>query len=92
MMDQQQARAIFDDFLSDQQEASGHNLAAIDSITEQLSVGWAFYYQSTKYIESGEMSDMLVGQGPVVILNNGTVLEGGSADADGNAVVERYAS
>ena len=58
----------------------GLPLAAVKSAALRLSQGWAFSYQSRSYVESGDFRESLVGHGPVVILDDGRVLEGGSLD------------
>ena len=52
----------------------------MESSTEEFSSCFVFYYQSTKYIESGSFKDMYVGQGPVIVCKStGNIFETGSA-------------
>ena len=48
--------------------------------TEEFSSCFVFYFQSTKYTESGDLGDMYVGQGPVIVCKTtGRIFETGSA-------------
>ncbi|MDP3401749.1 MAG: YrhB domain-containing protein [Brevundimonas sp.] len=75
------ARA-FDSFLRTKEKEIGRPLAAAIAQPKRLSAGWAFYYQSREYVETGALEAMLVGNGPVVIRDDGHVIEGGSLDHD----------
>ena len=35
--------------------------------TEEFDVGWVFYYQSARFIETGDLNEMLVGGAPLFI-------------------------
>jgi hypothetical protein len=51
-----------------------------DDYTQEKSYGWVFFYQSKRYIETGDPSTMLAGNGPVVVLrDDGSVHLLGSA-------------
>lgn len=41
--------------------------ALIDDATTEFAKCFVFYYQSKDYIESNKLSDMLVGQGPILV-------------------------
>ena len=57
-------------------------IAIIDSETVEKPYGWIFFYNSRRYVESGELVYALVGQGPVVVVaETGEVIELGSAYA-----------
>jgi Immunity protein 35 len=42
----------------------------IESATQEHEVGWFFYYQSKRFLESGELSEALVGNAPLFIREN----------------------
>jgi hypothetical protein len=88
-MDLEAASQIFDGFLARKQDELGIPLAAVRRPPERLSRGWAFYYQSRAYVETGEFESALVGQGPVVIRDDGRIIEGGSLDIDPEALLAR---
>jgi hypothetical protein len=39
----------------------------IDELTREVDVGWVFFYQSKEYLETGNLSDCLVGNAPLVV-------------------------
>lgn len=43
--------------------------------------GWCFYWNTQKSVETGRAEDRLVGQGPTIVLADGRLFAGGSADA-----------
>lgn len=43
----------------------------IDSKIERFDAGWVFYYQSPRYIQTGNFSEMLVGNAPLFVPRNG---------------------
>jgi hypothetical protein len=79
----------FASFLSAKENAVGEPLSAVLAQPERLSAGWAFYYQSREYVETGAPETMLVGHGPVVIKDDGRVIEGGSLDRDPERMLTR---
>jgi len=79
----------FATFLSHKERELGELLCATSEIPERLSAGWAFYYQSRSYVETKELSKMLVGHGPVVITDEGEIIEGGSLFRDPETLLRR---
>ncbi|MGW4441064.1 YrhB domain-containing protein [Streptomyces sp. NPDC004596] len=68
MIRAEQAREIFDAFLA---QATPYPLepgvtAAFISVQEHR-FGWEFWYQSSKYVQTGNPRDMWIGTGPVVV-------------------------
>jgi ribosomal protein L7/L12 len=54
--------------------------ALMEESTQEFDFGWAFFYQSKKYIESRDFKDMYVGQGPVIVdKHSGEFFETGSS-------------
>jgi hypothetical protein len=86
-MDEEQALVAFEAFLAVKQQQMGVALARVPRGSERLSRGWAFYYQSREYIETDNHDFMLVGHGPVVVLDDGGIIEGGSLDRDPEALL-----
>ncbi|MDH7975947.1 hypothetical protein QH494_27525 [Sphingomonas sp. AR_OL41] len=94
-MDKAAARRIFDSFLEQKEKAIGQPLACFDDNVERIGGGWAFRYQGRAWVETRNMDDLsgfLVGHGPVVVLDTGEVLEGGSLDRDPNEIVRRHSA
>jgi len=79
----------FASFLIAKENAVGEPLSVVLAQPERLSAGWAFYYQSRKYVETGAPETMLVGHGPVVIKDDGRLIEGGSLDRDPEEMLTR---
>lgn len=79
----------FASFLSTKEKAVGEPLSAVLAQPARLSAGWAFYYQSREYVETGTLETMLVGHGPVVVKDDGRVIEGGSLDRDPEQMLTR---
>jgi len=79
----------FASFLRAKEKEIGRPLAAVIAQPKRLSAGWAFYYQSREYVETGAFQAMLVGHGPVVIKDDGRVIEGGSLDHDPEQMLTR---
>ncbi|MFD1788376.1 YrhB domain-containing protein [Sphingomonas floccifaciens] len=79
----------FDAFLSVKELEVGEPLSALPAEPSRLSAGWAFFYQSRAYVETGAFEKMLVGHGPVVITDDGRIIEGGSLDGDPEEMLRR---
>ena len=89
-MDEAEAQAIFNRFLASKTDEVGIALAVTPKGTQRLANGWAFTYQSRSFIETGDFSQMLVGQGPVIVLDDGRIAEGGSLDTTPQDVLRRH--
>ncbi|NVN01968.1 MULTISPECIES: YrhB domain-containing protein [Asaia] len=61
MIDFDAARGKIETYLN----KSGVDLAI--SRSGSFSDGWYFFYQSKKYLESGDLSDLLLGMGPIIV-------------------------
>ena len=88
-MNEDTATEIFTAFLMRKQLEIGEELGRVPVPAERLSAGWAFRYQSRAYLETRNFSDQLVGQGPVVIRDDGTIIEGGSLDWEPEKLLSR---
>jgi hypothetical protein len=86
-MDLPRARKAFEAYLRQHEAESGVDLAE-SCPAERLSAGWAFNYQSRAYVESQAFEDLLVGQGPVVIADDGRLIAGGSLDYDAEDLLQ----
>ena len=47
--------------------AGGCRLAIVDEATIEGDFGWAFFYESQEYQETGDLRDMLAGNAPILI-------------------------
>jgi immunity protein 35 of polymorphic toxin system len=66
-MTESEAKKIAIAYLDSATRQSGCEVAIVDSATLEKSYGWIFFYQSKRYLESGNFSDLLVGNAPIVI-------------------------
>ncbi len=80
----------FESYLIAKERELGEPLSAISAGPARLSAGWAFYYQSRAYVETGALDQMLVGHGPVVVSDDGRVIAGGSLDRDPEKMLARF--
>ena len=46
---------------------SGYELVMLEDMTMERSFGWVFFYQSRRYLQSGNFSDLLAGNAPIVV-------------------------
>jgi hypothetical protein len=53
---------------------------------ERIEQGWVFYYNSAEYLDTGAFEAQLVGQGPTIILDDGRIIQGGSAEIPGDVI------
>lgn len=66
-MTEAEAREIALRYLKPMERCSGCALVILDSETVEKSFGWIFFYQSGRYLKSGNISDMLAGNAPIVV-------------------------
>lgn len=79
MLNQQEAKLRVLAFLNQGCYASQDSIIILDEVTIKRPYGWIFFYQSQKFLETGNFSEMLVGNGPIVIEKaNGTIHSLGS--------------
>jgi len=86
-MEEAEAQAIFEKFLRRKEVEVGCSLAQMPGSSQRLSKGWALYYQSSAYVDGRQNEDLLVGHGPVVISDDGRLIEGGSLDRDAETLL-----
>ncbi|WP_338662176.1 YrhB domain-containing protein [Pararoseomonas sp. SCSIO 73927] len=86
-MQEAEARSIFVEFLAGKRRTHGYALAEVPGTARRLPGAWSFHYQATEFIETGDMQAMLVGNGPVVLMDDGSILEGGSLDFSAEDVI-----
>ena len=67
------------------------DLALIDSATRELPFGFAFFYQSRAFVETGDVFSAIGGNGPLVVLHSGRV-ECLSSYAPADEVLAEFAS
>lgn len=66
MIDGDAARAIAQAYIA---KADGaNNLVLLADLTIERDFGWVFFYESKRYLESGNVKDRLVGNSPFIVL------------------------
>ena len=88
-MDEQSATEVFDGFLRGKEAETGEALVRVLRQAQRLSGGLAFFYQPEAFVATGDVTAMLVGHDPVIICDDGHVIEGGSLDRDPEALLHR---
>lgn len=89
-MDQSEAYIEAQSFVRAKETRLNVELDVVPQSLARIPTGWVFHYQSRSYLETRELSQMLVGQGPVVMLDDGRILEGGSVDVGADDVLRRH--
>jgi hypothetical protein len=64
--------------------------AIVDAETIEKPFGWVFFYNSQKYLETGEFSYRLAGNGPVIVNKHNGSVEFFGASRPPLEIVEEY--
>jgi hypothetical protein len=68
MVDREQARSLVAAHLAAMPPASpGDGYVILDEHTIERDWGWVFFYNSRKYVETGDYSDALLGNAPYIV-------------------------
>ena len=78
-MARDEAAAIAERFLNDRYQDPDDHLVVLADAAVEKPYGWVFFYQSRRYLDTRDFLHRLVGNGPVVVLRDGTVHTLGSA-------------
>lgn len=65
-MTRDEAKGIVEAELNREYQEPGDSLIIIDNLTQEKPYGWIFFFDSKKYLETGNFLFMLCGNGPVV--------------------------
>ena len=61
-------------------EGENYALAIVEDATIEKDFGWVFFYNSKKYLETKNFSDVIVGNGPILVSKkDGKLYETGTA-------------
>lgn len=66
-MDLDSAKAIVSKVINSKYYAPGDELVIVDEDTIEKDYGWIFFYNSREFLETGEFSARVAGNGPIVI-------------------------
>lgn len=79
-MECEEAKALVLQRLRERGVGGPDGVAIIESCTVEKSYGWIFFYNSLRYVQTGELIYSLVGQGPVIVIaESREIIELGSA-------------
>jgi hypothetical protein len=82
MFEYADARAKAQVFIDEMGASSGPEhpeLQLLDAHTIERPFGWVFFYQSMRYLASGEVRDALAGNAPIVVTRDGELHVTGTA-------------
>jgi hypothetical protein len=79
-MDHDDALALAQQTVDRNERRAGVPLGIANEATKRIEQGWVFYWNTKSFLASKDPYDMLIGQGPLIVLDDGRVLEGGSAE------------
>ena len=66
-MDLNSAKAMVSKLINSGYNEPGDELVIVDEDTIEKDYGWIFFYTSRTFLETGNISDMVVGNGPIVV-------------------------
>lgn len=72
---QSEAREIAAKRVGELEQEAGCRLALLDASTVEVERGWVFFYNSTDFIQTGNPSDALAGNGPLFVSLDGRLTE-----------------
>lgn len=79
-MTQSEAEEIVQQYLRSQERGGAPDLVLLKDGTMEREFGWVFFYQSKRYLETGNFSDILAGNAPLVVTkSDGRLHETGTA-------------
>lgn len=81
MITQAQARASVLQLINETYAVFDDSLIILDELTQEIDLGWVFFYDSKRYIEADDFDYALAGNGPVVVIQaTGEIFRLGSAE------------
>lgn len=69
-----EARQIAELELKDIQSRCPVAIRIIEELTQEHSLGFVFFFNAIRYLETGEFEDSLAGNGPILVRHNGKVI------------------
>jgi hypothetical protein len=81
MLDRQSATKMAYDHINSPSSLDGIEVVILDNQTIEKEYGWIFFYNSKKFLETGNFRDGLVGNSPVLVeRDTGKIHELGTAN------------
>jgi len=66
-MTKREARQIAHDYVKAMEGCAGFELVLLDEHTMERDFGWVFFYDSKRHHETGDVSDAIAGNAPIVV-------------------------
>lgn len=79
MIDMEHARRLALGRLAEYERAGGHPLALLEDRALVLPYGWVFFYQSRRFLETGDPIEAVAGNAPLLVTRAGELYETGTA-------------
>lgn len=67
MIDEETAKRLVLELITQDWDVPGAHPVILDEITIERDFGWVFFYDSSRHLESGEVSDLLAGNAPIIV-------------------------
>lgn len=84
-----EAKKLAMDALCKTSRRSEADLAFVDALTSCKPYGWILFYNSRRFVETGNELEALGGNGPVVVLHDGAIHFLGS-NREGDATIANF--
>jgi hypothetical protein len=76
-MTAEQARAVMSGYIAELNRVNDVPVRET-GFEERVAGAWVFYWNSAEFLDTGKFEAQLVGQGPTLVMDDGTVHQGGS--------------
>ena len=70
MIDRQRATKIANEQIASMKTRSGVDISLVPEDTVEFDLGWIFFWDSKKYLETRDFSDALAGNAPIIVDRN----------------------
>jgi hypothetical protein len=67
MISFEDAKKIAERYIAALEPTVGMKLMLIDDATIERNLGWVFFYNTRSFLESGQFSDCLAGNAPIIV-------------------------
>lgn len=82
------ARTLMQKYLTDINKR-GEVAVRETGFEERIEGAWVFYWNSAEFLDTGKFEAQLVGQGPTLVMDDGTIHQGGSSERPKDVLARR---
>lgn len=75
----ERARQLAETYVQSRAHNVSGGLSILDECTVKTLYGWIFFYDSTRYLQTRRIEDAIAGNGPLVVLRDGSIHSLGTA-------------